>query len=138
VSYPLSHIALSVERRQFTSTFCDRVVAFYGEVFGWILNPQLSIENERLFIDLPGTNQYLNLRARDEALTPTPYDHFGVYVSSPEEVRKLHAKVSRFAGTDGIEIDDSVQVLYAGRLHTFRFRYLLPLAIEVQHITPGT
>lgn len=131
----LSHVAMSVDR----STFTDSYIAdlgFYEELLGWKVDPNLSIANERLLMSLPGHGQYINVRASDEPMTTTDYEHLGVYVETPEDVHTLFEKVQLRKSQDGrVDIDDrGVQVLYGGALTTFRFKYLLPLSIEIQYI----
>lgn len=131
----LSHVAMTIPRADFTGELRKRLFEFYGDVFGWKENPSLSIAGERTFIQLPIRGQYLNLRASDEPMATTGYEHLGVLVDSPEDVHTTHAKVMAWRRKiDGVEADERVQLLYDGHLYTFRFRYLLPLAVEVQHV----
>lgn len=131
----MSHVAMSVPRSIFTDAYCADL-GFYEDLFGWKIDGSLSIDNERLFISLPGHGQYINVRAADQPMTTTSYEHLGIYVESADEVQTLFGKVQAHKETDDrVEIDDrGVQVLYGGLLTTFRFKYLLPLAIEVQHL----
>lgn len=91
-------------------------------MIGWRIDETLSIENERLLIALPTQGQYLNVRALDDAMVPTSYGKVQAEMPSDSRVQ-LDAR--------------GVQSLYGGRLTTFRLRFLLPLAIEVQHIGRG-
>ena len=60
------------------------------------------------------------------------YEHLGVAVATPEDVRQLLARAQTHAERDArVELGE-VEVSYGGRLHSFRVRYLLPLTIEVQ------
>ena len=131
----LSHVAMSVGRSQFTRTFVADL-ELYETLFGWQVDRNLSIDNERLLISLPGHGQYLNVRAADSAMLTTSYEHIGIYVESAEAVRDAFERVRAHRQKDDrVELDErGVQVLYGGVLTTFRFRYLLPLAVEVQHL----
>ena len=135
----MSHVAMSVDRSTLTETYIADL-AFYGELFGWKIDDNLSIENERLLISLPGHGQYINIRALDQPMATTSYEHLGIYVESPEIVREVFGKIEEHKSSDDrIELDErGVQVLYGGVLTTFRFKYLLPLSIEVQHIGGST
>lgn len=131
----MSHVAMSIDRSMFTEAYVSDL-QFFNVLFGWQIDKNLSISNERILISLPGHGQYLNVRALDEPMVTTPYEHLGIYVESADEVRALFDKVQAHRQQDSrVEIDErGVQVLYGGVLTTFRFKYLLPLAIEVQHI----
>ena len=56
------------------------------------------------------------------------YEHFGIVVASTEEAEQL------WKSLDADERDVNLEPLSSGDhgLTTFRFRYLLPLAVEVQ------
>ena len=135
----LSHVAMSVARSTFTDDYISDL-EFYCELLGWRFDEKLSIKNERLLISLPGHGQYLNVRSMDQPMATSTYEHMGVYVATPEEVHSLHSKVRAHGEKDPrVKIDDrGVQILYGGVLTTFRFKYLLPLAIEIQHIGSDT
>jgi len=69
-------------------------------------------------------------------MTTTAYESMGVYVESSDMVYALYNKViAHQQRDDRVEIDNrGVRVLYGYRLTTFRFRYLLPVAIEIRQI----
>ena len=134
----LSHIAMTVSREQFNSTYLDELNRFYSATLGWQVNQALSRQNERLFISMPEQGQYLNVRASDKPMATSGYEHLGVYVDEALDVYRMHEKVCSERGDDfDIELDDKVRTAYGGQLTTFRFRYLMPLAIEIQHIAPS-
>jgi hypothetical protein len=131
----MSHVAMSVDRSTFTQSYLSDL-AFYCDLLGWKIDENLSIPGERLLITLPGNGQYLNVRASDEPMVTTDYEHFGVYVESADAVHEAFRRVQAHQAVDDrVEIDErGVQLLYGGTLTTFRFKYLLPLSIEVQYI----
>jgi hypothetical protein len=135
----LSHIAMSVERSTFTDDYISDL-EFYCDLLGWKVNENLSIKNERLLMSLPDHGQYLNVRALDEPMVSSSYEHMGIYVATSEEVHSLHSKVQLHGEKDNrVQLDErGVQNLYGGVLTTFRFKYLLPLAIEIQHLATDT
>ena len=132
----MSHIAMTIDQREFTNDYISNLESFYKGLLGWTVNKQLSIDGERLLLNLPGHGQYLNVRAAEHPMSTTSYEHIGVYVENADTVRSLFAKVQSLQQSDNrIELDDrGVQVLYGGALTTFRFHYLLPLSVELQHI----
>jgi hypothetical protein len=87
------------------------------------LNPQrMRVSNS------VGRYTYLNVRERPDAMVCFGYEHFGIVVESSEEVARL------WQSLDADPRDVNLEPLSggAGGLTTFRFRYLLPLAVEVQ------
>jgi len=131
----LSHVAMSVPRARYTPAWLAELARFYREVLGWTVDDTLSIEGERLLMWIPGSNQYLNVRAADVPMQTTGYEHLGIYVDTVDRVFECFAAVRQHASDSAeLELDESVQTLYGGSLTTFRFRYLMPLAIEIQHV----
>ena len=124
----LTHVAMSVPVGTLTPEYRSKLLVFYADVFGWRELERLSTP-DRLTISIgPGT--YINIREQEMAMTADAYEHFGVLVDSVEEVHELHAAVRRL-GAAPQPVEEPVQ----GH-PTFRFRHLLPMAIEVQFI-PG-
>ncbi len=129
-----SHVALTVPRAYLEGETRERLLRFYGRVFGWSENEGLGIPGERIFVRAPTNRQYVTVRASDAPMSTSGYEHLGVLVDTHEDVHTLHARAAAEAEHDAdVEVDD-VQVLYGGHLCTFRVRYLLPLTIEVQSI----
>ena len=89
-----THIALSVPRDVFDHEFIENVLSFYGEVFGWTKIEEYSIENERLILDIfnSETDKYLNIRAKDEPMVTTGYEHLGFSVTKREEIEELYKR----------------------------------------------
>lgn len=128
----LTHVAVTVPRSLFEPQRRSELLAFYGDVFGWTENPGLAIPGERIFLRAPSDEQYLTLRASDEPMRTTGYEHLGVELPTPEELRELHRRARDRARGDGrVELGE-IEVEYGGALHSFRLRFLLPLTIEVQ------
>ncbi|HUP84158.1 MAG TPA: VOC family protein [Acidimicrobiales bacterium] len=133
----LTHVAMAVRPGTLTPTFRSEVLSFYGGVFGWRELEELS-SAERLTIAV-APQAYLNMRETDAA-TDVTYEHFGVLVESDEAVREIWEDV-RARGASPDPVDRPVD----GH-PSFRFRHLLPMAIEVQFFparslaprTPGT
>lgn len=120
---------MSVPRGTLTPEFRAELLAFYAELFGWRELKSLS-NSERLTIAI-GPAAYINVRERGAAMaTSGAYEHFGVLVTSAEEVTALRAKAKRLGAAAG-PVEEPVD----GH-PTFRLEHLLPMAIEVQFI-PG-
>jgi hypothetical protein len=127
-----THMAVTVPRQLFDPDCRAEWLAFYADVFGWTENPQLAIAGERIFLRAPTNEQYITVRASDSPMHTSGYEHLRVEVATPEDVRQLHALARTHAERDArVELGE-VEVSYGGRLHSFRVRYCLPVAIEVQ------
>lgn len=123
---------MTVPRALFESECHRKLLRFYEGVFGWSENRGLTIPGERLVLRSPTVTQFLTIRASDEPMQTSGYEHLGIAVPTAAAARELFDRASRWASRDPeVEIGE-LKVGYEGRVHTFRVRYLLPLAIEVQ------
>jgi len=124
-SQALSHVAMSVPPATLTDEWRTQVLDFYGEVFGWKELDSLRLP-DRMTIAVG--SQYINVRARDDAPAYNGYEHFGMTLSSEDELRAVWSAVNEHeAGITLAPINDG-----GGGFLSFRFRYLLPLAVEPQ------
>ena len=122
----LSHVAMSVPAGTLTDDYRTELLEFYGPLLGWREMESLR-RPDRLTISV-GAHTYLNVRERSDAMVCFGYEHFGIAVESPEEAERLWRVLdadSRDVNLEPLSRDDR-------GLTTFRFRYLLPLAVEVQ------
>ena len=73
-------------------------------------------------------SSYINLRERPDSMVTHGYEHFGVLVRSAEDLRQLWADLANQEENVQLEPlstnDDGEE--------TFRFRHLLPMAVEAQ------
>jgi hypothetical protein len=120
----LTHVAMSVAVGTLTPGFRADLLDFYSKLFGWQELPSLST-SDRLTIAV-GRGAYINVREHEQPMVPGAYEHFGVLVRSAEAVRRLHVEVEALGATPGA-IDEPLDGHPA-----FRFRHMLPMAIEVQ------
>ena len=125
----LSHVAMSVPPGTLTDEYRAAVLAFYGELFGWREIESLR-RPDRLTIAV-GSFAYINVRERSESMRSTGYEHFGILVRSADELDRVRTTLS----TRYPEIDVEDQSPTEGGHPTFRFRHLLPLAVEVQYFS---
>jgi hypothetical protein len=123
----LSHVAMSVPAGTLTDHYRTELLAFYGGLFGWreIESQRLP---DRLTISVGSDSRYLNVRERSDPMVCSGYEHFGVVVASGEEAKRLWSVLN------ADQRDVNLTPLASGDhgLTSFRFRYLLPLAVEVQ------
>jgi catechol 2,3-dioxygenase-like lactoylglutathione lyase family enzyme len=128
VSSGLSHIAMSVPAGTLTDEHRAELLDFYGRHFGWREIESLRLP-DRLTMSIGG-NCYINIRERSESATYLGYEHFGLLVESPDDADRI------WAGLESDGRDVHLEPLSSGDdgYRSFRFRYLLPLAVEVQFI----
>jgi len=122
----LNHVAMSVAPGTLTDAFRSDLLEFYGDRLGWREMDELRLP-DRLTVSV-GPHSYLNVRERPDPMACSGYEHFGIVVESTEAAEALwHA-------LDHDPRDVHLEPLNAGEdgYRSFRFRYLLPLTVEVQ------
>ncbi|MDP9335372.1 MAG: VOC family protein [Actinomycetota bacterium] len=99
---------------------------FYGRLFGWREMEALRLP-DRLSVSV-GKHTYLNIRERSDPMICSGYEHFGIVVGSSAEAAQLWKLL------DADPRDVCLEPLATGDdgFRSFRFRYLLPLTVEVQ------
>jgi hypothetical protein len=126
LSSGLSHVAMSVPEGTLTEEYRTRLLEFYGRVFGWREMESLRLP-DRLTIAV-GRSTYINVRERPDSMVCHGYEHFGILVRSAEDLRRLWAALAQ--ERDNMQLEP-LSISDDGE-GSFRFRYLLPLAVEVQ------
>ena len=122
----LSHVAMSVPSGTLADGFRTELLQFYGDLFGWSEMESLRLP-DRLTVSI-GRHCYLNIRERSDPMVCSGYEHIGIVVASTEEAERLWNQL------DADSRDVNLEPLAAGTdgSRSFRFRYLLPLTVEVQ------
>ena len=126
LSSGLSHVAMSVPDGTLTDGYRSRLLEFYGRVLGWSEMESLRLP-DRLTVSV-GRSSYINLRERSDSMVSHGYDHFGVLVRSAAELQELWAQLAD--EEEDIQLE-SLSTNDQGE-GSFRFRYLLPMAVEAQ------
>ena len=122
----LTHVAMSVPEGTLTEEYRGRLLDFYGQTLGWREMKSLRLP-DRLTV-MVGRSSYINIRERPDCMVSSGYEHFGVLLSSPEDLRRLWDELA--AGPDDVRLEPlSVNDEGEG---SFRFRFLLPMAVEAQ------
>ena len=123
----LNHVAMSVSVGTLTDSYRAELLAFYGVVFSWSEIESLRLP-DRLTLSV-GEHRYINLRERSDPMACSGYEHVGIVVASTDEAERLWNLLDRETR------DVNLEPLVVGDdgFRSFRFRYLLPLAIEVQY-----
>ena len=124
----LNHVAMSVASGTLTDEWRAELLEFYGALFGWREIESLRLP-DRLTI-LVGQRTYVNIRERAEPMICSGYEHFGVVVASGAEVEEIWNRL------DASPLDLELEPLNIenGGLRSLRFRFMLPLAVEVQFL----
>ena len=122
----LSHVAMSVPEGTLTAGYRARLLEFYGRMLGWREMESLRLP-DRLTVAV-GPSSYINIREQPESMVTHGYEHFGVLVRSAEDLQRLWADLAN--EEDDVQLEPlSTNDDGEG---SFRFRYLLPMAVEAQ------
>jgi hypothetical protein len=134
-----NHVAMSVPADLLAGEARDEVLRFYRQVFGWEELPTMTVDRKQLVLSAWRYDQFVFLIADDEPMRAPRLDHWGLSVSTLDELEDLLARVKAFAEDDervdlidhtfeDHEADGKVVL----RLHSFYVGFLLPLMVEVQ------
>jgi hypothetical protein len=122
----LTHVAMSVPEGTLTDAYRTRLLEFYGRILDWREIESLRLP-DRLTVAV-GPSSYINIRERPDSMVTHGYEHFGVLVRSAEDLRQLWADLAN--EKDDVQLDP-LSTSDDGE-GSFRFRYLLPMAVEAQ------
>jgi hypothetical protein len=111
------------------------IVAFYSDVFGWQEFPSETVDRYKLVMMAYSYDQFVFLIADDPPMVAPKLDHFGMGVSTMEELDEFLERARRYKEKDDrVEIIDKKAEQHPGLVLTNCYvRYLLPMMIEVQH-----
>jgi hypothetical protein len=117
---------MSVPAGTLTDAYRALLLEFYGRVLEWREVESLRLP-DRLTVAV-GPSSYINIRERRDSMVTHGYEHFGVLLQSPEDLQQLWAALAN----DEIDVQlESLSTNDDGE-GSFRFRYLLPMAVEAQ------
>jgi catechol-2,3-dioxygenase len=122
----LTHVAISVPEGTLTDAYRERLLEFYGRILDWREMETLR-RSDRLTVAV-GPSSYINVRERPDSMVSHGYEHFGILVRSAEDLQRLWADLAD--EKDNVQLeplstnDDGEE--------SFRFRSLLPMAVEAQ------
>ena len=130
ITKSLNHVVMSVPPGTLSDDWRRDVLGFYGDLFGWQELDELRLD-DRLTIGVGG-GCYVNIRERNDPMVVSGYEHLGVVVRSAEDADAVWARL------DGLDADVELSELKRGDdgFRSFKFRHLLPLAVEV-HFFPA-
>lgn len=122
----LSHVAMSVPEGTLTDQYRSNLLEFYGRTLGW-REMEAFRRPDRLTIAVDALS-YINLRERPDSMVTHGYDHIGILVESAERLAQLWSDLA----SDHVEVHVEPFAPNERGEGSFRFRYLLPIAVEVQ------
>jgi hypothetical protein len=136
----LNHVAISMDPAVLDERGRAEVLAFYGDVFGWVEGDNTGEDGNPLILYTGAFGQFVYLLPADPPLTAPPLDHFGMQVETMDELRAIVARAKERA-----EQDDRVRVIDVhartthGSTHDYTLTsayigFVLPLMIELQHL----
>ena len=137
----LNHVAISVDADLMDEAGRAALLDFFSEVFGWTEGDNSTEKGNPLILYTGSLGQFLYLLpAQDEFMVTPQMDHFGLEVSSLEELHEILARVKAYK-----EKDDRVRFTEVGAMTTAfedkRYTlsnayiwFVIPMWIELQHI----
>ena len=141
----INHVAISVDADLMDEEGRASLLAFFSEIFGWVEGDNSTEKGNPLILYTGALGQFLYLLpAKDEFMVTPNMDHFGIEVSSLEEMREILERVKAYkAKDDRVRLTDvGVMVTrYGEKQYTLSNAYiwfLIPLWIELQHIEERT
>jgi catechol 2,3-dioxygenase-like lactoylglutathione lyase family enzyme len=139
----INHVAISVDADVMDREGRDALLHFYSDVFGWIEGDNSTEQGNPLILYTGSLGQFLYLLpAKDEFMVTPNMDHFGLEVSSKDELHEILHRVKAFRQKDTrVRVTDvaAMTTRYQDREYTLTNAYisfLIPLWIELQHVEP--
>jgi hypothetical protein len=136
----LNHVAMTMSPDSLDDQGRAEIKDFYGDVFGWTEGDNSDESGNPLIMMTGEFMQFVYLLPGDPALACPTLDHFGLQVSSVEEIEAIVAKAKAWQAKD-----DRVKIIdVKGRetggpqgqyvLTSAYIGFLLPMMVELQHL----
>ena len=136
----LNHVAMTMAPESLDDTGRAEIKAFYGDVFGWTEGDNSGESGNPLIMMTGEVMQFVYLLPGDPALACPALDHFGLQVSSVDEIEAIVAKAKAWQEKDDrvTIIDVKAREAEGPRGHyvltSAYIGYLLPMMVELQHL----
>jgi hypothetical protein len=137
----LNHVAITVDATVLDEAGRSALLDFFGEVFGWTEGDNSTERGNPLILYTGRQRQFLYLLpGTDDFLRSPPLDHFGLEVSSREELVAILGRAKAYRDKDErVTIIDLDEMVTHGPRSDFTLTnayigFLLPLMIELQYI----
>jgi len=137
----INHVAISVDASVLDAAGRAALLDFYGEVFGWTEGDNSTEKGNPLIVYTGEMRQYLYLLPATDDFLRAPYlDHFGLEISSVDELTAILDRAKAYREKDDrVTVIDLDQMTTHGSTSDFTLTnayisFLIPLQIELQHI----
>jgi hypothetical protein len=136
----LNHVAFSMDPALLDDHGRAEILDFYGDVFGWTESDNSGESGNPLILYTGAYAQFVYLLPGAPFLTSPRLDHFGVLVSTVEEVQATVDRAkARQAHDPRVTIIDVKSRVTQSPTHDFTLTsayigFVLPLMVELQHL----
>jgi catechol 2,3-dioxygenase-like lactoylglutathione lyase family enzyme len=141
----INHVAISVDAEIMNEDGRAALLDFYSEIFGWVEGDNSTEKGNPLILYTGSLGQFLYLLPAENEFMVTPnMDHFGLEVSSKEELVEILDRVKAYQSKDDrVRVTDTGAMVthYEDKEYTLTNAYiwfLIPLWIELQHVERRT
>jgi hypothetical protein len=141
----LNHVAISVDAELMDDAGRAALLGFFSEIFGWTEGDNSTEQGNPLILYTGSLGQFLYLLpAKDEFMVTPNMDHFGLEVSSLDEMTEILERVKAYkAKDDRVRFTEvgSMVTRYGDKQYTLTNAYVwfvIPLWMELQHIEQRT
>jgi hypothetical protein len=138
----INHVAISVDAAVLDESGRAALLDFFGEVFGWSEGDNSTERGNPLILYTGAMRQFLYLLpASDDFLRAPRLDHFGLEVASRKELVTILDRAKAYQQRDDrVTIIDLDEMVTHGPTSDYTLTnayigFLIPLMIELQHIT---
>jgi len=131
-----NHVAMSLPADALDDEGRAAILAFYGDVFGWVEAPGMTVDRQRLVLMCGRYDQFVFLIADEsgEAMAAPRLDHFGQSVATRDELLDRYERARRWTERDpDVDLIDVSSDVHPGvTLHAWYVGYRLPMMVETQ------
>ena len=138
----INHLAISVDADVLDDTGRAALLDFFGQVFGWVEGDNSTEQGNPLILYTGEMRQFLYLLPATEEFLRAPHlDHFGLEVASVDELVAILDRAKAYRKKDErVTIIDLDEMVTHGPTSDYTLTnayigFLIPLMIELQHIT---
>jgi len=136
----LNHVAITMDPALLDDAGRAELLDFYGDVFGWTEGDNTGEAGNPLILYTGAFAQFVYLLPGDPFLRAPAMDHFGVQVSSLEQLHAIVARAKARQATDErVTVIDVHARTTHGPTHDYTLTsayigFVVPLLVELQHL----
>jgi hypothetical protein len=141
----INHVAISVDADLMDEAGRAALLDFFSEIFGWTEGDNSTEKGNPLILYTGSLGQFVYLLpAKDEFMLTPNMDHFGLEVSSMQQMAEILERVKAYKTKDDRVRFTEVGAMvtkYGEKQYTLSNAYiwfLIPLWIELQHVEERT